>query len=136
MMSKVTELASAEAETGNATPQEIESGKSLALIGYIFAPIAILPFLKRDNAFTLYHAKQALAMLIVAIALSIGLTIAGFLLAMVKLGFVLTVGSLAFSIAMLALIVLGAMAAWNGQMKPLPIVGGLAKSMFGGVQKA
>lgn len=136
MMTKIMDIAATEAEIGNATPQEIESGKMLALVGYIFAPIALLPFMKRDNAFTLYHAKQALAMLIVAIALSVGLTIAGIVLAIVKLGIVMTVASLAFTAVMLGLIVLGAMAAWSGQMKPLPVIGGLAKTMFGGVQKA
>ena len=136
MMTKMMEIATAEAEIGNATQQEIDSGKVLALVGYIFAPIAVLPFLKRDNAFTLYHAKQALAMLIVAVALSLGLMIAGMILATIKLGIVMTVASLAFTAAMLGLIVLGAMAAWNGQMKPLPVIGGFAKSMFGGVQKA
>ena len=136
MMSKMMEIAATEAETGSATPQEIETGKMLSLVSYVFAPIAILPFVKRDNAFTLYHAKQALAMLIVAIAASVGLMIAGMVLAMVKLGLVMTIVSLAFTVAMLALIVMGAMAAWNGQMKPLPIVGGLAKALFGGVQKA
>lgn len=136
MMSKMMEIAAIEGEAGNATPQEIESGKTLALVSYIFAPIAILPFVKRDNAFTLYHAKQALAMLVVGIALSVGMTIAGMVLAMVKLGIVMTIASLAFSVVMLALIVIGAMAAWNGQMKPLPVIGGLAKTLFGNVQKA
>lgn len=136
MMSRIVQLAATEAAVETASQDEINTGKTISLASYIFCPIAILPFVKRDNAFSLYHAKQALALLVVALALNIGLYVAALLLAAVNLSFVLTIVSLAVLIAFVGLIVMGAMNAWNGSMKPLPLVGGLANALFASVRKA
>ena len=136
MMTKIMQLTAAEMATESAPTEEIEAGKTIALAGYIFCPIAILPFVKRDNAFSLYHAKQALAMLALGVALSVGLTIAALVFAAVKLSIIVTIASLAMTGGFIGLIVMGAMNAWHGRMKSLPVVGGLAEVLFSSVRKA
>ena len=136
MMSRIMQATAGEMAPATATPEEINSGKVIALAGYIFCPIAILPFLKRDNAFSLYHAKQALAMLALGIALSIALTVVGMVLVAIKLSILVTIVSLAMTAGFIGLIVMGAMNAWNGRLKSLPVVGGLAEMLFASVRKA
>lgn len=125
---------------GAATPQahataaEVESGKLIATISYIFCPIAIVPFMQRNNAYSLFHAKQAVTLLVAAIALSAALFGVSIVVTMVKLGIVATILSLAFSLSMLGMVVLGALAAWNGKMTPLPVLGPIAELLFGNVQ--
>lgn len=135
-MTKIMQVTSAELTSASASPEEIESGKVIALAGYIFCPIAILPFVKRDNAFSLYHAKQALAMLAIGITLSVAMTVLALVLSAVKLTIVVSLLSLAMSVGFLGLIVMGAMNAWNGRMKSLPVVGGVAEILFANVNKA
>lgn len=136
MLTRIVQLTAGEMSEMTVPQEEIDAGKTIALASYIFCPIAILPFVKRDNAFSLYHAKQALAMLAVGIALSIGMFVAALILAAVKLSFVMTIVSLAMTVAFIGLIVLGAMNAWNGRMQSLPLIGGLANALFAGVRKA
>ena len=136
MVTRIMQLTAAEMATENASPEEINAGKTIALVGYIFWPVAILPFVKRDNTFSLYHAKQSLAMLAVAIALNVALFATAFVLAAVKLSIVTTVLSLAMMVGFITLIVMGAMNAWNGRMKSLPLIGGLAEMLFANVRKA
>lgn len=51
------------AEVAGLTPEEIEAGKMFAMLSYasmfLGFPVCILPLAMRDNAFALYHAKQA-----------------------------------------------------------------------------
>ena len=115
--------------------REVADGKLIATLCYVFCPIAIIPLVQRDNGFSLYHAKQALALLVAAIGLSIVLFAVGMLLAMVKLGIVMTILSLAMMAGCIGLIVLGALNAWNGRMLALPVVGGLAQVLLGGVRR-
>ena len=136
MLTRIMELTNAEMATETTSPEEINSGKTIALVSYIFCPVAILPFVKRDNAFSLYHAKQALAMLVVGLALSVAVFVAALVLAAVKLSIIVTIASLAMTAGFVGLIVMGAMNAWNGRMKSLPLVGGLAEALFASVRKA
>lgn len=116
----------------NVAAQDIEAGKTLALVGYIFCPLAIWTFLRKDNAFTLYHAKQALTLLVAAVGLGIAFTVLGFVLSAVKLGLVVTLLSLAVTAALVALIVCGALNAWHGRLRPLPAIGQYAGLLFRG----
>jgi uncharacterized membrane protein len=136
MLTRIAQLAATEAAVETAPQEEVNAGKTIALASYVFCPIAILPFVKRDNAFSLYHAKQALAMLVVAIVLNVGLYVAALILATLHLSLLLTIVSLAMLAAFVGLIVLGAMNAWNGRMRPLPLIGGLADALFASVRKA
>lgn len=116
-----------------ASPADIESGKIISLVGYIICLVAIIPFVQRNNRFSLFHAKQALSLLVVSLGLSVVAFVLGFVFGMIGLGIVATIISLAMSIGLLGLVVLGATNAWNGRMAPLPLIGGLAAKLFGNV---
>jgi len=50
-------------------PEDVEQGKMWALLGYIIGPLWIIPLVQRDNAFALYHAKQAMVYTIVTLVI-------------------------------------------------------------------
>jgi len=120
--------------TPGLSQQEIDSGKTMAILAYI--PIALVGLIvsivcisNKNNAFSLYHSKQALTLYIcwiVAAACCFPL----FLL--FCLGVVLLV---IVQITALVLCILGIVNASGGQCKPLPVVGGFAEKWFGKVQK-
>lgn len=134
MIDRIAKLMPSETAEYSAASEEAAAGKMIATVSYIFCPIAILPFLKRDNGFALYHAKQALTLLVAALAAGVVLFAIGFVLSIVKLGIITTIVSLAFTAAMLGLIVVGAVTAWKGECNPLPVIGGLAGKLFGCAQ--
>lgn len=118
----------------NHDPADVESGKMMAALCYLpVTPVnlvlSIICLVQKNNAFSLYHAKQSMALMIVMlIALAICIP-----LMCIAIGAVLCpivgVASLVFAI-------LGIVNAAGGQYKPLPLVGGLADRLFGGIQKA
>ncbi len=115
--------------------QEIDSGKTMAILSYI--PIALLGLIiaivcvaQKNNAFSLYHAKQALTLYICAIAAYV---------ISIPLVFVFCLGTALMALtglATLALCILGIVNASNGQCKPLPVIGQFADKWFGKIQKA
>ncbi len=79
----------------NITPEEIESGKTMAAIAYL---IFWLPFLMDDarkNKFVMFHVEQAIVALILCFICGIGLIF----------------------------MVIGIINAINGKVTPLPLVG-------------
>ena len=52
-------------------PKEIEDGKVVAIISYIIPLVALIPLIQRNNAFSLYHAKQVLVLMIAGIAMGV-----------------------------------------------------------------
>ena len=113
--------------------QEIDSGKTMAILSYI--PIALIGLIvaiisisQKNNAFSLYHAKQALTLYICALA--------GVLVCLpfcfICIGVPLLI---AVQVAGLVLCVLGIMNANSGQCKPLPLIGQFADKWFGKIQK-
>jgi uncharacterized membrane protein len=116
------------------TPQEIADGKTMAVLCYI--PIAMIGLIvsvicvaQKNNAFSLYHAKQALTLYICAFAAGI-LCIPLFF---VCIGVPLII---ALCVCKLILLILGIVNVCNGQCKPLPVIGGFADKMFGSIKKA
>jgi uncharacterized membrane protein len=113
--------------------QEIDSGKTMAILSYI--PIAMIGLIvsiicvaQKNNAFSLYHAKQALTLYICWI-------VAAFCcipLCFVCIGIPLVI---AVQIAGIVFCILGIMNSSSGQCKPLPLIGTFADKWFGGVQK-
>ncbi len=114
--------------------QEIDSGKTMAILSYI--PIALIGLVvsivcisSKNNAYALFHAKQALALYIceiiaILICLPLCLLCIGFPLIMV-----VVVGTL-------VLWIVGIVNACSGVCKPLPVTGKFAEKWFGKVQKA
>jgi uncharacterized membrane protein len=91
---------------------DIEPGKMWAILSYLFGLLAIVPLLQKDNDFALFHARQALVLLIFSIP-----TCGGCL------------------IGTLIMVVLGLINAINGRYEPLPLIGRFGEEWFGGIQK-
>jgi uncharacterized membrane protein len=113
--------------------QEIDSGKTMAILCYI--PIvfiglivAIVCVATKNNSFSLYHAKQALALYLCAVV--------GALCCLPL--FIICIGVpllIAVEVAALVLCILGIINSSSGQCKPLPLIGRFADKWFGKIQK-
>lgn len=112
---------------------EIESGKTMAILSYI--PIALVGLVvaivtvsQKNNAYALYHAKQALTLYICWV----GAAICCVPLFLICIGMPLLV---AVQLGGLVLCILGIVNASGGQCKPLPLIGQFADKWFGKIQK-
>jgi uncharacterized membrane protein len=117
----------------NHDPNDIESGKMMAVLCYLpISPvnliISIVCLVQKNNAFSLYHAKQSMALIIVSV---IAMAISVALICVVVGLFLYPVVAIAF----LVLTILGIVNAASGKYKPLPFIDGVATKMFGGIRK-
>ena len=106
-------------------PQEVEKGKLFAILGYIIGILCIVPLIQKDNAFSLYHAKQVLLLILAGIALSF-------------LNVIPCLGQIVWGLGTLFLFVLdiiGLINAIKGEAKPVPLIGKYAEEWFKGIQK-
>ena len=105
--------------------QEINDGKVFAILGYIISILCIVPLIQRDNAFSLYHAKQVLLLIIACILLAVVNVIpcAGQIVSVI--------GFLVLSV----LNIIGLVYACKGEVKPIPVIGKLAEDWFKGITK-
>jgi|SRR6185436_19267008 uncharacterized membrane protein len=92
--------------------QDVETGKLWAILGYVFQILALVPLLQKDNDFAMFHARQALVLLIFSIPTCGGCVVGGLVLA-----------------------VMGIINAINGRYEPLPLIGRFGEEWFGGMQK-
>jgi uncharacterized membrane protein len=94
----------------SATPEQIESGKTMAIVAYLIFFIPLLMDDMRKNPFVMFHTEQSIILLLLNIAAGI-------------------VGSLTCGVGLLlyvpwiVLLIMGIMNASNGQMKELPVIG-------------
>jgi len=105
--------------------KEIEAGKTLAILGYIIGILCIVPLIQKDNAFSLFHAKQVLLLILAGIALSF-------------LNIIPCLGQIVWGLGTLGLLVLdiiGLVNAVKGEAKPVPLIGKFAEDWFKGIQK-
>jgi len=113
--------------------EEIEAGKTFALLSYVLSlvglPFFLVPLIMRDNAFSLYHAKQCMMIWLVAF---VGATICGALGLICCVGVVLALALVVFCVV---LEIMGIINAAAGEMKPLPIIGGWGEEWFKGITK-
>jgi len=112
---------------GHYPPEDVEQGKALAIVGYLVSPLWIIPLLQRDNAFALFHAKQAMIYTIFmgilgAIISVVSLVTCGF-------GAILAIAIFPFMYPWIMAIVYAA----QGQYKPMPWIGFLADKYFAGM---
>jgi len=94
---------------------DIEKNKVMGILAYILFFIPLLA--ARDSKFALYHANQGLVLFIVAVASNV---VAGFI------PFFGPLLSGLLSLGFLAFMVIGIIGASKGEMKPLPIIGGIS----------
>ena len=109
----------------------------LTLIGFI---VAIIIHSSKKTKLGAFHLRQVLGFMLTGIVCSIGLAIIMFILTLVLsfVKFLLAIFALlssliwlAFVVSILVLWVMGLIAAVNGQMKPMPVVGPLYQKWFG-----
>ncbi len=114
-------------------PKVMEDGKTFAILSYalgiIGIPFFLVPLIMRNNAFSLYHAKQCLLLWLFGVVAGV----AGFALVFLCIGLVILplVG-----IGLLVLDILGLVNAINGRQQPVPLVGKLADDWFKGITPA
>jgi uncharacterized membrane protein len=94
----------------------------LTLIGFI---VAIILHMNKKTKLAAYHLRQMLGLILTGVAVMI----CGLVLHIIP--FLGQLCHLALIVAMIVLWVLGLMAAVNGQMKPVPVVGELFQKWFG-----
>jgi uncharacterized membrane protein len=114
--------------------QEIDSGKTMAVLAYI--PVAmiglivsIVVLVQKNNAYALYHAKQALTLFIVTLVACLACTPLLFICIGIPLLIAVEIGAI-------VLCVIGIVNASSGKCKPLPLIDKFATKMFGNIQKA
>jgi uncharacterized membrane protein len=98
--------------TGSFEPADIQSNKLMAVVAYILFFVPLLA--AKDSRFAMYHANQGLLLLIASVGVNI------------VLGIIPFVGWLLLPLANLVIfifLILGIVAAAQGQAKPLPWIG-------------
>ncbi len=97
---------------------DVEKNKLMAIIGYIVPILFFVPLITdaKDSPFAKFHANQQLVLLIVAIAVNL----AGTFIPFIGWFLILPVGM----ILVIILAIMGVINASQGQMKPLPLIGG------------
>ncbi len=107
-------------ENGQPAPEvsadaaDIERNKVMGVLAYILFFIPLLA--AKESRFAMYHANQGLVLFICAVALNVAAHVIPLLGALLV--------PLA-SLAVLAFMVIGIINASRGEMKPLPIIGGM-----------
>jgi uncharacterized membrane protein len=113
----------------NITPEEIESGKTMGILAYIFFIIPLLA--ARDNKFAMYHTEQAIILWIAFIVIYIALWIVTFIIGQISssIACVVSIAGILPWIAYLVLWIMGLMNAIGGKVKELPVVGAYASKL-------
>lgn len=94
---------------------DAEKNKAVACLAYL---IFFLPYLAaKDSKFAMYHANQGLLLLL----LSVAVNILGTVLPVIGWFLVLPLGDL----FVFVLFIMGILNASRGEMKPLPLIGGI-----------
>jgi uncharacterized membrane protein len=112
------------------TEQVAEAGKAMAVLShlstFLHLPLFLIPLLQKDNPFALYHARQA------AVGF-VGLIVVYVILTAIT---AVTCGATFFLFGLVPIYsigvsIIGALAANDGAIKELPVVGGVAQKLFG-----
>ncbi|MBP0982887.1 MAG: DUF4870 domain-containing protein [Oscillospiraceae bacterium] len=100
--------------------------KVFGVLGY-FGLLFLVPLLAGKTEFTRFHANQGLVLFLAEVVLGIVVGIVS-----VILGFIPIIGAIiggilsgALGIASVVLMIMGIVSAAQGEMKPLPIIGGI-----------
>jgi uncharacterized membrane protein len=105
-------------EASQASSADAEKNKAMGIVGYIVPILFFLPLISeaKDSPFAKFHANQQLLLLITWMAVSIVGGIIPFLGWFVPLG----------SICCVVLMVMGIINASKGELKELPVIGGIS----------
>jgi uncharacterized membrane protein len=105
------------------TQADIEDGKMMAILAYIFFLVPLLA--ARDKKFAMYHTEQAIALWIVFIAIYIVITILNIIVSQISssLACAVSILNLIPWLAYVVLWIMGLLNAIGGKVKELPVVG-------------
>ncbi|TET22134.1 MAG: hypothetical protein E3J71_07040 [Candidatus Stahlbacteria bacterium] len=130
----------AEVSFPSATEEQINEGKSLAWLSYIWW-LCIIPIVtQKENPFSMYHARQGLMLAIAETVIGAAGVILGVIIFWITVWFSGPVcawiwgglvGLVMFALAILALI--GLIQALSGKFWKMPILGDLAEKWFKGM---
>lgn len=116
------------ADTKKAVPttgqSDVEKNKVMAVLAYIGILVLVPLLAAKDSPFARYHANQGLVLFLFEIALGIVGNVLTFSLALSGLWFLLMLMPLLWLVT-LVLAIIGIVNAVNGEMKPLPVLGGI-----------
>ena len=107
--------------------EDVEKGKLLAVLSYVIAPLWIVPLIQRDNAFSLFHAKQAMILNIIGLAVYV-LIMA---ISIVTCGIGSIIGFA--GVALMYPWIMGVVASANGKYEQMPWFGSLADKYLSGM---
>lgn len=94
-------------------PADVEKNKIFAILSYIGILFVVPLLAAKDSPFAMYHANQGLILFLLSIALGVATSI------------VWVLAIVAWAVP-LVFMILGIINAANGQMKPLPLIGGIS----------
>ncbi|MFC2093113.1 DUF4870 domain-containing protein [Bacteroidota bacterium] len=105
------------------TPEEIEDGKGMAILAWIFWIIPLLA--ARDKRFAMFHTQQALALWITIVVIYIAMWILTMLVSLISDTLTCIISILMFIpwIVFVVFWIMGLITAIQGKAKELPIIG-------------
>jgi uncharacterized membrane protein len=102
-------------QMGIPDPQDVEKNKVMAILAYIIFFIPLIA--ARESKFAMYHANQGLVLFLAAVVINI----VGGLIPFIGWFLILPFGW----IAVLVFAIIGIINASKGEVKPLPLIGGI-----------
>jgi len=117
----------AAAPAATAVSDDAQQNKVMAILAY-FGPLVLIPiFAAKDSKFARFHSNQGVVLLLACIAYSIVYSVlSGILLAISgTLFFIFSILGFACSCGITVLAIIGIINAAKGEMKPLPLIGGI-----------
>lgn len=119
-MEEQTQQAPIEPAAPQGNQADADKNKAMAIIGYIIPILFFIPLVTdaKNSPFAKFHANQQLVLLLAAIAVNVVGGIIPFLGWFIILPF--------GSIALIVLAIMGIISAAKGEMKKLPVIGGIS----------
>lgn len=119
----MTENTNTRPAVASITEADIQDGKTMAILAYIFFIIPLLA--ARDKKFAMYHTEQAIALYLAFIVIYIAMWILTYIVGMISssLACVISILGILPWIAYLVLWIMGLMNAIGGKLKEIPVVG-------------
>ncbi len=119
----MTDNTSTRPAVASMTQADIDDGKTMAILAYIFFIIPLLT--SRDKKFAMFHTEQAIALWIAFIAIYIVITILNIVVSQISssIGCVISILGILPWLAYVVLWIMGLLNAIGGKVKELPVIG-------------
>ncbi len=121
---KVSALNNTADSTSQFTAEDVQAGKTMAILAYL-GPLVLIPlFGAKEQKFARYHTNQGLVLLLASIAWSIVYNIVSWILLAISWRLYTVVSIIGFlSLVFFVLCIIGIVNAVNGRAKELPVIG-------------